>query len=225
MRKISAILMFLLVLAGTSSANAQATLSISDFHIGRGETKTISIDMTNEMEVRAFQVQLVLPKYLKLDGKPTVVPSRQGTFINDFGERVEAVKNLSCITKDDGSVMILVNANDALPFAGTEGAVVNIPLVADKDAVVGLDNIELLDMELVFADGTTYVRPKDYSCQVQIVNGTTSISQLEQMFRKPVDVYNVEGVLIQSNVEIKNLRGKLQPGVYIIEGYKVTVDR
>lgn len=101
----------------------------------------------------------------------------------------------------------------------------NIPLVAEKEAFAGIGNIELRDVELVFADGTTYVRPIDYSCQVQIVNGTTSISQLEQMFIKPVYVYNVEGVLIQSNVEIKNLRGKLQAGVYIIEGYKVAIEK
>ena len=217
--------MFLLVLAGTSSADAQATLSISDFHIGRGETKTISIDMTNQMEVRAFQVQVVLPEHLKLAGSPTVSFARQGSYINEQGERVEASKTLNYNIRKDGSLMIVVNAYDAVPFAGTEGAVVNIPLVAEKEAFAGIGNIELRDVELVFADGTTYVRPKDYSCQVQIVNGTTSISQLEQMFRKPVDVYNVEGVLIQSNVEIKNLRGKLQAGVYIIEGYKVAIEK
>lgn len=225
MRKLSALLMFLLVLAGTSSANAQAMLSISDFHISRGETKTISIDMTNQMEVRAFQVQVVLPEHLKLAGSPTVSFARQGSYINEQGERVEASKTLNYNIRKDGSLMIVVNAYDAVPFAGTEGAVVNIPLVAEKEAFAGIGNIELRDVELVFADGTTYVRPKDYSCQVQIVNGTTSISQLEQMFRKPVDVYNVEGVLIQSNVEIKNLRGKLQAGVYIIEGYKVAIEK
>jgi len=225
MRKLSALLMFLLVLAGTSSANAQAMLSISDFHISRGETKTISIDMTNQMEVRAFQVQVVLPEHLKLAGSPTVSFARQGSYINEQGERVEASKTLNYNIRKDGSLMIVVNAYDAVPFAGTEGAVVNIPLVAEKEAFAGIGNIELRDVELVFADGITYVRPKDYSCQVQIVNGTTSISQLEQMFRKPVDVYNVEGVLIQSNVEIKNLRGKLQAGVYIIEGYKVAIEK
>ena len=225
MRKLSALLMFLLVLAGTSSANAQATLSISDFHISRGETKTISIDMTNQMEVRAFQVQVVLPEHMKLAGSPTVSFARQGSYINEQGERVEASKTLNYNIRKDGSLMIVVNAYDAVPFAGTEGAVVNIPLVAEKEAFAGIGNIELRDVELVFADGTTYVRPKDYSCQVQIVNGTTSISQLEQMFIKPVDVYNVEGVLIQSNVEIKNLRGKLQAGVYIIEGYKVAIEK
>lgn len=225
MRKLSALLMFLLVLAGTSSANAQAMLSISDFHISRGETKTISIDMTNQMEVRAFQVQVVLPEHLKLAGSPTVSFARQGSYINEQGERVEASKTLNYNIRKDGSLMIVVNAYDAVPFAGTEGAVVNIPLVAEKEAFAGIGNIELRDVELVFADGTTYVRPKDYSCQVQIVNGTTSISQLEQMFIKPVDVYNVEGVLIQSNVEIKNLRGKLQAGVYIIEGYKVAIEK
>lgn len=217
--------MFLLVLAGTSSANAQAMLSISDFHISRGETKTISIDMTNQMEVRAFQVQVVLPEHLKLAGSPTVSFARQGSYINEQGERVEASKTLNYNIRKDGSLMIVVNAYDAVPFAGTEGAVVNIPLVAEKEAFAGIGNIELRDVELVFADGITYVRPKDYSCQVQIVNGTTSISQLEQMFIKPVDVYNVEGVLIQSNVEIKNLRGKLQAGVYIIEGYKVAIEK
>lgn len=215
--------MFLLILAGTSSANAQATLSIRDFQISQGETKTVSIDMTNSEEVRAFQVQVILPANVKLASSPTVVHERQGSTVNESGETIASSKTLSYNQCEDGSLMIVVNASDAVPFSGTEGAVLNLPLVAAEDAPIGASTIELQDMELVFADGCTYVRPENYQCQIEVNEKVTSIKQLEEFVHGPVDVYSVDGVLIKRSVSIKKLKKALPRGIYVIEGYKVAI--
>lgn len=217
--------MFLLLLAGTSAAKAQATLSIRDFQISQGETKTVHIEMTNTVEVRALQVQLVLPANLKLASQPTIVSARQGTAVDEFGEKMEAVKTLSYNQWDDGSLMIVVNANDAVPFSGTEGAVIALSLTALEDAPIGTSAIELQNMELVFADGRTSVRPEDSSCQVDIREPVTTIEQLSQVVHGSVDVYTIDGIKIKSNVPIKKLKKALLRGIYVIEGYKIAIDK
>ena len=115
--------MFLLILAGTLLVDAQETLSIDNFRIARGETKEIAINLNNTSSVRALQVQIILPDGVKMSARPQIVQSRNGSYIDEFGEVVEAVKTLSYNQWNDGSYMVTVNADDGIPFAGTEGAV------------------------------------------------------------------------------------------------------
>lgn len=225
MKRFNVIWMFLLLLAGTSAAKAQATLSIRDFQISQGETKTVNIEMTNTVEVRALQVQLVLPASLKLASRPSVAPAREGTRTDEFGGKVEVAKTLDYNQWDDGSLMIVVNANDAVPFSGTEGAVITLSLTALEDAPIGTSAIELQNMELVFADGRTSVRPEDSSCQVDIREPVTTIEQLSKVVHGSVDVYTIDGIKIKSNVPIKKLKKALPRGIYVIEGYKIAIDK
>lgn len=217
--------MFLLMLAGTSAIQAQATLSIPDFQISQGETKTVSLNMENTVEVRAFQVQIVLPENLKLAAAPTVVPARQGSVSDEFGEKTEVTKTLSYNVWDDGSLMIVVNAYDAVPFADTKGAVIDLPLMATEEATVGKTAIELRDMELVFADGVTYVRPADYNCQVEIREAVTTVSRLKELLDKPVDVYSLDGAMLKSDIPVEKLEKVLPDGIYVIEGYKIVIEK
>ena len=225
MKRLNVIWMFLLLLAGTSSIKGQATLSIPDFQISKGETKTIDVEMTNTVEVRALQVQIVLPSNLKLASRPTIVAARQGTKVNEFGEKTEVVKTLSYNLWDDGSLMIVVNSNDAVPFSGTEGAVLSLPLTASEDASIGINTIELRNMELVFADGCTSVRPENISCQVDIRESITTVEQLIQVVHGPVDVYTIDGIKVKDNVSTKDLQKILPCGIYVIEGYKIVIDK
>ena len=99
-----ALWMSLLMLAGTSAIQAQATLSIPDFQISQGETKTVSLDMENTVAVRAFQVQIVLPENLKLASAPTVAPARQGSVLDEFGEETEVETTVTIQARDDGAL-------------------------------------------------------------------------------------------------------------------------
>ena len=167
--RIKVFILFAVLLAiGIMKTNAQATLRINDFAIEPGETKTISIDMENPVPIRAFQVQVVFPQGVSMGSRPTVVADRQGSYEDEFGELVECTKTLTYNKLEDGSYMITVNADDAVPFSGTEGAVVTFKVKAAADAPNGKVAITLQDMELVYADGVTNVRPENTTCQVTI---------------------------------------------------------
>ena len=203
---------------------AQASLSLDDFKIAKGETKVVTIDLSNSVEIRALQVQVMLPHELKLAARPTVVPTRQGFTVDEFGEKIIAVKNLNYITREDGSCVIVVNASDAIPFAGTEGAIINLPLKVNEDAVVGKKTIHLKNIELVYADGYRYIRPQDEDSEVEIYDMKTSIEQLMKDASRTVDVYGVDGKCVIRETSVSGLKSFLSRGIYLIDGYKVMIE-
>ncbi len=221
--KIVGILVILLL--GVSRMYAQANLYMEDFKIAKGEVKNITIDMKNHVAIRALQVLVKLPASIKLAARPTIVENRQGSTVDEFGDKVNAVKTLNYKLKEDGSCVIVVNANDAVPFAGNEGAIINLPIKATDDALTGMKSIELQDMELVYANGYTYVRPQDESCKVEIYDMNTSIEHLTKNKSKIVDVYGVDGKRILSGFSIADIERVLPRGIYLIDGYKVAIEK
>lgn len=214
-----------ILLLDTSRMYAQANLYMEDFKIAKGEVKNITIDMRNHVEIRALQVLVKLPADISLAARPTIVKKRQGSTIDEFGDKVNAVKTLNYKLKEDGSCVIVVNANDAVPFAGNEGAIINLPIKATDDALTGMKSIELQDMELVYANGYTYVRPQDESCKVEIYDMNTSIEHLTKNKSKIVDVYGVDGKRILSGFSIADIERVLPRGIYLIDGYKVAIEK
>ena len=93
---------------------------------------------------------------------------RQGNYVDEFGETIDAIKTLNYNKWDDNSYMITVNADDGIPFSGNEGAVVTLKVKAEETAELGLSTIPLQNMELVYANGINYSRPMNTVCMVTI---------------------------------------------------------
>lgn len=225
MKTLKYVAITLCLLGGISSVKGQANLSIEDFFIMPGETKTVTINLTNSVEIRAFQVLVNLPNQVKIAARPTIVSKRQGCFTDEFGQKVDSKKTLSYKIYENGSCMIVVNANDAVPFSGSEGAVVNLTLKAEKDIIDAFEKIELQDMELVYADGYTYVRPSDISCNVDICGNVMNIKEFQSRKQGYVDVFNIRGQKIRNSIPVTDLENNLPVGVYVIEGMKVLIDK
>ena len=210
---------------GIGSIKAQATLTMDDFYIMPGETRTVSINMNNTVPIRALQVLVDLPDNVKLVARPMVNAKRRGTVTDEFGTKTDAVKSLSYKVRENGDCMIVVNASDAVPFTGTEGAVITLTLQADEKSADRSEEICLKDMELVYADGITYVRPDDRICKVDVCSDVTDITTLMRELEGEVDVYSLSGMKVKGNVSVAELRKALPHGVYIIEGIKVYVGK
>lgn len=210
---------------GIGSIKAQATLTMDDFYIMPGETRTVSINMNNTVPIRALQVLVDLPDNVKLVARPMVNAKRRGMVTDEFGTKTDAVKSLSYKVRENGDCMIVVNASDAVPFTGTEGAVITLTLQADEKSADRSEEICLKDMELVYADGITYVRPDDRICKVDVCSDVTDIATLMRELEGEVDVYSLSGMKVKGNVSVAELRKALPHGVYIIEGIKVYVGK
>ena len=210
---------------GIGSVKAQATLTMDDFYIMPGETRTVSINMSNTVPIRALQVLVDLPDNVRLVARPTVNAKRRGTVTDEFGTKTDAVKSLSYKLRENGDCMIVVNASDAVPFVGSEGAVLTLTLKADEKSADRSEQICLKDMELVYADGITYVRPEEQMCKVDVCSDVTDIAALMRELQGAVDVYSLGGMKVKDNVPVEELRKSLPHGVYVIEGIKVYVGK
>ena len=163
MKTLKSLLVLITVLLSTIRVYSQAELNIKDITICRGQKKNISIEMINTVDIRAFQVS----------------KERVGVYLDEFGDMVQSSVMLNYRMKDDGSMIIVVNSTDATPFLGDKGAIVNLAIAVDEMADVRSDAIEIKDVELVCADGCTYVSPADKVCKMDIRDSVTSAKDLK----------------------------------------------
>ena len=166
--KANRIVFLLFMLVSAIAVKAQVTLQIPDLDMQYDEIKEVSIEMNNEVAIRALQVRVVLPKGITLASAPQLVQERVGSGVDEFGDNVTAQKSLKYNIWADGSYMITVNSDDGLPFAGNKGAVIKFSVKADYFLRGTTQKIELKDIELVNVDGDTNYRPSDGSSLISI---------------------------------------------------------
>ena len=78
-------------------------------------------------------------------------------------------------------------------------------------------------MELVYADGYTYIRPNDIIYEVEVCVQRISVEQLVEDLNGYVDVYGIDGKLCFRRVPVEKLVHTLEKGKYLINGVKVVV--
>ena len=84
--KANRIVFLLFMLVSAIAVNAQVTLLIPDLDMQYNETKEVSIEMNNEVAIRALQMRVVLPKGITLASAPQLVQERVGSGVDEFGD-------------------------------------------------------------------------------------------------------------------------------------------
>ncbi len=223
MKTIKAIIVLVTFFIGSMIAYSQTGLSINEMKVCRGQTKNISIEMNNSVEIRALQMRIVLPEQVKLVAQPYVSSNRIGTYTDEFGNQVNSSIMVNYRIKDDGSIIIIVNSADAIPFKGNKGTILNLTTFIDEQAEINTENIEIKDIEMVCADGCTYISPSNCICKIEILDTITSIMELKQIVDDPVNVYTIDGKLLLEKISIERLEKSLKKGTYIIDGVKIII--
>ncbi len=131
-------------------------LSIADFDIEAGKTKDVTIDLDQAgNKLLAFQVDIVLPEGLTIQGKPKAVA---GTMTDEFGDEAEPT-----VTYANGR--IVVYNGDGLMFNADATRIVTLKVVA-------ADNFESGEIKLsnitISAEGNVKIQIDD---AVTKVNG------------------------------------------------------
>ena len=118
----------------------------SDFKGGAGGQVSLPIFMENDINVRDFQFDLVLP------GGVTVA-TKDGSIDATVTDRTSSY-TLEGRTLSSGATRIMAyTLSDAL-VSGTEGAVMNIRLIIDKDTPLGEYDVKLTNVQLSEKNGT-----------------------------------------------------------------------
>lgn len=129
--------------------SADDGLSISNFEVKPGETKTVSVVLNNASAVAGFQFDLVLPAGITL------------TNAELSNARTSYVYNLNQKTRIDGSVRFLVMPKDSdkAVFSGNTGEVMTLTL-AVADNAEGKASIVLKNQYLTVINADSF---EDYS--------------------------------------------------------------
>ena len=146
-----------LLLAICNKIAAADQVTISEFSIFTGQTKDVSISLTNDKAYAAFQFDLVLP-----DGVTIVEPTSPDTWNSHKGDRIPSTTDLSMQQLSDGSYRFVAmpGSTTIQNISGSEGVIINLTLSAAATAAVGnqtgyFRNIKLSTSDGVAANGNT----------------------------------------------------------------------
>ena len=148
-------LLLLAMLPFAASAQSQSKLAVEDFTISAGETKTLAVDLINpDFEVTALQFDITLPEGLSIP-------------YDEDEEEYQAEKTSRCTSKhslssnrlSNGDIRFALKHEKNKLITGTEGAVINITIVASssfQSGTIRFSNIVLA------SPNETQVLPADF---------------------------------------------------------------
>ena len=179
-------------------------LYLETIDINPGETKEISLLMTNADEVKAVQGNIKLPKGLSFvkKGNGRLDVSNNNARAEDF--------TLSCALQDDGSMTFAHYSADGFAYDGNSGGIFTFKIQAASDATPNRYEVKLSEMVLSIG-GVAY--EENDRTSVLNVTGTNGLSSINRETITNNRYYNLNGQRI------------IMPkkGVYILNGKKYVV--
>lgn len=115
----------LLLMAGAMNVMAENVLSIGGYDILPGESKTLTVDMTNTDGIAFLQFYIDLPEGLETDGEGK-------TWFVRNEERIKG-KSLEVLKRTDTRYEVLLFGFPLSPIAGNEGVVFSLKVKATAD--------------------------------------------------------------------------------------------
>ena len=135
------------------AAATPATLSIEDFTIAAGETKTMLIDLNNpDTEVTLVQFDLRLPTGLS-------IAVEEEELAVDIADRTTWKKHSLSTSSVNGATRFLLASQSNAIISGTSGAIISIKLTADN-TFNGGDIV--LENQLIVTPTEEATQPADY---------------------------------------------------------------
>lgn len=195
--------LFALIASVLLSMNVDAqttTLKVESFRMGIGEQKTITLDMDNSdlTDAAAFCCDIYLPAGVE------IATNEEGTYqfsVSDKDSRsTSSDLVIASAEQSDGAVRVVCFPKDASAFAGTSGAILNIPLVASKDLTKGTVEVSIASQEITNTTGLTTVKPSASASDLTVilrgdvndddkVNGTDIQATINEIV---ADKYNID---------------------------------
>lgn len=186
-----------------ASTAQSAVISVPDYSITPGEEFTIDVDVNGNYAFSGYQFDIVLPEGISVkqaDDEPCAWLStdRTNNHVTDFFT--------AGMTKE-GTLRLLSASTKNNSFAGTEGSVAHITLVADKNIAEGEHHINIENI-LLAANGDC-IDLEDTTFSVH-VGAPTSIS-----------ILNADGTAGFYDLNGKAIRKPMNKGIYIINNKKI----
>ena len=188
--------------AATGSENY---LSIDAISIKPGETKTVSVDMTNTESIQGLQCNIDLPEGLSFATK-----SNGKVDIANDADRGDGF-TLSGNMQEDGSLTVATVNFEGDTYYGNTGTIFTFKITADESMAAGEYEIKVRD--IVLSCGVA-IKPSDTTGKVTVSNSETGLQQIEANGNQSNRIYNLNGQRVKTpkqGIYIKNGRKVLTP--------------
>ncbi|MBP5569647.1 MAG: leucine-rich repeat protein [Prevotella sp.] len=179
-------------------------LSISAISIKPGETKTVSVDMTNTEGIQGLQCSIDLPEGLSFATK-----SNGKIDISNNTDRGDGF-TLSSSLQEDGSLTVATVNFEGDSYYGNSGTIFTFKITADENLAAGDYEIQIRD--IVLSSGVA-IKPSDASGKVTVSNSETGLQIIESDSNQSDSIYNLNGQRVNNPSR----------GIYIVNGRKVIV--
>ena len=167
-------------------------VTINDFRISAGETKEVSVSLTNDIEYVAFQFDLYLPEGITLE---SYCANR---------ERIPETTTLSMKQQEDGAYRFISAAMEGAPLVGYDGTIVTLTVKASESLSHGSLTGYFRKVKLSKADATgpTYSE-MDFPITV-IEPSVVTVTSVSREYGKtnPTFEYTVTGGALDGEPEI-----------------------
>jgi len=188
------------LLTSAPKATNHDVVSVENFDLSTG---TINIALDNEAMYAGFQMDIKLPKGLELDGAQ--LSNRAGSHTLMTG------------INPDGSLRILAFSPVNACIEGNSGTLLSLK-VKTTESYDANDCLMLSDIFFTENNEIEHILP-NVVVNSAVVTGIDNIGINEAL----VNVYNMQGSLMRSNVKLSSATQGLPAGVYLIGGRKVLV--
>lgn len=208
-------------------------LSVGEVHIDQKEPGEMTVAMSNEENVTAFQFDLYLPEGISVPedewGDPAITLSRRASRSHILVTRYQP----------DGALRVASYSSKNDPFRENTGDLLTIELQAAEDLPAGNYSIGFKFIELTNPDATPHYIP-DFEVVATVgTTGTVTLQVDPKALRvwgeegeivisasetTPVTVCGIDGKVVTSQSAEEGItRIPVAPGLYIVNGIKLAV--
>lgn len=168
-----------LIIISNLNAKAENRFYIDDFIMYTGETKELSINLTNDVAFTGFQADLYLPNGLE-------VVQEDGDYIFELTGRKGSDHSISTERQDNGAIRLLCYSLKLKEFSGTSGALVKFRVKASDDFrgdfQINIKDITFSQKDLTeynFASSVTNIVGKTLAKSISIDKPAVSLKATE----------------------------------------------
>ena len=187
-----------------AATGADNYLSVGAISIKPGETKTVSVDMTNTEGIQGLQCSIDLPEGLSFATK-----SNGKIDISNNTDRGDGF-TLSSSLQDDGSLTVATVNFEGDSYYGNSGTIFTFKITANEDLAAGEYEIKVCD--IVLSSGVA-IKPSDATGKVTVSNSETGLQKIVSDSNQSESIYNLNGQRVNNPSR----------GIYIVNGRKVLV--